>query len=133
MGTNLFLPPWYREGEGGPRGEADRIKTLAMNRARAEAIALSDRRTSLSVNDNRGTEQFPLQKQRSQPSSKDSNLQNDILLEKSQLRTRSCTPASRNVSLHTAADFSASLELPDMSKRQKDIQSSLFKILGQNE
>jgi pimeloyl-ACP methyl ester carboxylesterase len=133
MGTNLFLPPWFGEGEGGPRGEADRIKAQAMNRARAEAFALSDRRAWLSVNDNRETEPFPLQKQRSQPSSKDSSLQNDILLEKGQLRTRSCTPALRNVSLHPATNYSASLELPDMSKRQKDIQSSLFKMLGKNE
>ncbi|KAL3811571.1 hypothetical protein ACHAXA_006856 [Cyclostephanos tholiformis] len=135
MGTNLFLPPWFREGEGCPRGEADRIKTLAMLRARAEVSSSSDRRAWLPVNDSGGGEQTLLQQQRSHPSSQDCNLQNEILLEKGQLRARSCTSALRNefISSHTAADFRASLELPDMSQRQKDIQSSLFKMLGQHE
>ena len=139
MGTNLLLPPWLIEEGGGPRGDADRMKKLATNRAnekaRTESSTLSDERAWLSVDDSGATGQRVLQRHRSQPSSKDCDSRPEISLEKARLRSRSYTIASRNETIpsHTAVDFAASSELPDMSKRQKDIQSSLFKILGQRE
>jgi hypothetical protein len=139
MGTNLLLPPWLIEEGGGPRGDADRMKKLATNRAnekaRTESSTLSDERAWLSVDDSGATGQRVLQRHRSQPSSKDCDSRPEISLEKARLRSRSYTIASRNETIpsHTAVDFAASSELPDMSKRQKDIQSSLFKMLGQRE
>ena len=130
MGTNLFLPPWLREDVG--------MKALALDtaieKARADASSLSDGRAWLSVNDAGAPGQQRVQKQRSKQFSKDCKKSSEVPLEKGQLRGRSCTYASRNeITSHTAADFTSSSELPDMSKRQKDIQSSLFKMLGQRE
>ncbi|KAL3800601.1 hypothetical protein ACHAW5_001069 [Stephanodiscus triporus] len=138
LGTNLFLPPWLREEDGGPRGEAVSMKALALDRAiekaRADASSLSDGRAWLSVNDAGAPGQQRVQKQRSKQISKDCKISSDIPLDKGQLRGRWCTYASRNeITSHTAADFTSLSELPDMSKRQKDIQSSLFKMLGQRE
>ena len=120
LGTNLLAPPWICQ--------ATFSKYMAMEKARAEA-STSGGRKWLPI-DGVAQQQQQLQRQRSQPvASRKSGLPPAAMSIEKGTRTRSTTDASTP----TAADYAGVSELPDMSERQKEIQQSLFMMLGQQE
>jgi len=145
LGTNLFAPPWISPGTFRGMGLGELLQ-----KARAEASSPGSKsdRHWLPLNDDaeQKQQQQPLQRQRSQPSpSKRSNsgnaLKNEadpppgLPFEKGNARSRS-VPDAQSPGMQpspTAADFLEASAPPDMSARQKEIQSSLFKMLGQHE
>ncbi|KAL9188255.1 hypothetical protein ACHAXT_006633 [Thalassiosira profunda] len=128
LGTNLLAPPWIspsfnRMGLGAAIAKARAGKSVS-----ASAPPRSGERDWLPANDDRG-----LQRVQSPRKSLDGNALDrgeDIppgLPLNADTRSRSCTDAAVSP---TGADF---LAPPDMSERQKEIQGSLFKMLGQHE
>eukprot|EP00584_Thalassiosira_punctigera_P009192 CAMPEP_0172531334 /NCGR_PEP_ID=MMETSP1067-20121228/4784_1 /TAXON_ID=265564 ORGANISM="Thalassiosira punctigera, Strain Tpunct2005C2" /NCGR_SAMPLE_ID=MMETSP1067 /ASSEMBLY_ACC=CAM_ASM_000444 /LENGTH=751 /DNA_ID=CAMNT_0013315705 /DNA_START=115 /DNA_END=2370 /DNA_ORIENTATION=+ len=129
VGTNLFSPPWTSRTIFNKFGLGK-----ALEKARLEASSFnSDERNWLPING----EQERLRRQRSQPPASISNGGNALKrgedpppgLPLGSTRSRSCT----DVPSPTAAEILAASQPPDMSERQKEIQSSLFKMLGQQE
>ena len=148
LGTNLLAPPWICPGILSRFGLG-----AALAKARAEAAKVGDQGRSwlpIGGNDddeNNAKQKQQIQQQRSQPpppklstdNTTTADLPPGLPLDKGnkqgdKQRSRSRTPTTedkKNLALSpTAADFMAP---PDMSERQKEIQSSLFKMLGQHE
>eukprot|EP00578_Thalassiosira_sp_NH16_P017785 CAMPEP_0181128154 /NCGR_PEP_ID=MMETSP1071-20121207/28595_1 /TAXON_ID=35127 /ORGANISM="Thalassiosira sp., Strain NH16" /LENGTH=860 /DNA_ID=CAMNT_0023213971 /DNA_START=103 /DNA_END=2685 /DNA_ORIENTATION=+ len=144
LGTNLLAPPWICPGilRGFGLG-------AAIAKARADAASLGGGRSWLPINTNddatTGEDRRQVGRQRSQPHpskkvSMDADLPPGLPLEKgggSGCRSRSCTEVPSvgdGITSPTVDDFLAAAQAPpDMSERQKEIQSSLFKMLGQHE
>jgi len=133
LGTNLFAPPWRSRGFFSKLGLGDAIQKARME---ASSSRNDDKRNWLPVND---SQQQQLRRQRSQPST----VRNSAALKAeedpppglpyekdSSVRSRSCTDA---LTSPAAAEIMEASAPPDMSERQKEIQSSLFKMLGQQE
>mmetsp|Transcript_33868 Transcript_33868/g.62253 ORF Transcript_33868/g.62253 Transcript_33868/m.62253 type:complete len:146 (+) Transcript_33868:34-471(+) len=133
LGTNLFAPPWRSRGFFSKFGLGDAIQKARM---KASSSSNDDKRNWLPVND---SQQQQLRRQRSQPST----VRNSAALKAEEdpppglpfekggsVRSRSCTDA---LTSPTAAEIMEVSAPPDMSERQKEIQSSLFKMLGQQE
>lgn len=133
MGTNLFAPPWSSQGFFSTMG-----LNQALQKARIEALSLnSEERNWLPLND---TSQQQLLRQRSQPPGSRTVSNNENTAKQGRdpppglpfnrsVRNRSDTVATSP----TSAEIMAATAPPDMSERQKEIQSSLFKMLGQHE
>ena len=125
LGTNLLAPPWICSetfskmmmGKMGKAAQAEKKTTTAT----------SEERSWIPI-DGVAQQQQQLQRQRSQPAASKSAEKKppSLPLEK---HSRSCTDATSP----TTDDYMAASELPDMSERQKEIQQSLFKMLGQQE
>ena len=123
LGTNLLSPPWICQATF-----SKYMLGKAMEKTRAEA-STSDGRKWLPI-DGVAQQQQQLQRQRSQPvASRKSGLPPAGMSIEKESRTRSTTDASTP----TTADYAGVSELPDMSERQKEIQQSLFMMLGQQE
>eukprot|EP00571_Detonula_confervacea_P015627 CAMPEP_0172308426 /NCGR_PEP_ID=MMETSP1058-20130122/9015_1 /TAXON_ID=83371 /ORGANISM="Detonula confervacea, Strain CCMP 353" /LENGTH=774 /DNA_ID=CAMNT_0013020835 /DNA_START=134 /DNA_END=2455 /DNA_ORIENTATION=+ len=129
LGTNLLAPPWICPGTFSRLGLAE-----AIAKARAGVSSSSDERSWVPLNDTaQQKQQQQLQRQRSQPPpasrkvSIGDNPQPGLSLEKGNHRSRSCTDSSSNEvpSSPTAAELLAASAPPDMTERQKEIQSSL--------
>lgn len=127
LGTNLLAPPWHASGVGILGGSTEN--------ARACASSLSKRRSWLPVNGS-AEQQMQIPRQRSHPpiSSKSLDVPPGLPLTQHGVRIRSYTEESNiTCSPSTPANFLEVAPLPDMSERQKKIQRSIFKVLGQHE
>ena len=124
LGTNLLAPPWICSGT------FSRLMNKSMQGSTSTSTKGGDGRNWIPI-DGVGQQQKQLQRQRTQPpaSMKSSNGYKSppgMPLEK---HSRSMSDAASP----TTEDYCGASELPDMSERQKEIQSSLFKMLGQHE
>ncbi|KAL7542491.1 hypothetical protein ACHAXR_012012 [Thalassiosira sp. AJA248-18] len=139
LGTNLLAPPWICPGGLNRLGLGQ-----AIEQARAEASKNSDDRCWLPIDDNNMAQQQQQQIQKQAPKKKvsldDTALNSPGLpFEQGGPRSRSCTdvhlrsPRGGRPDSPTAEDILEASAPPDMSERQKEIQSSLFKMLGQHE
>jgi len=124
LGTNLLAPPWICFGT------FSRLMNKSMQGSSTSTSKSGDGRNWIPI-DGVGQQQKQLQRQRTQPpasmkSSNDYKSPPGMPLEK---HSRSMSDAASP----TTEDYCGASELPDMSERQKEIQSSLFKMLGQHE
>lgn len=127
LGTNLLIPPWIPPGE-----VLNRLGLgVAVERARLEAakkskgdrcwIPVDDKKTSQQQQPKTSFDDGTLKQRQDQPPG--------VPVDS---RSRSCPSVQSPTS---SADAMAKLppDLPDMSERQKEIQASLFKMLGQQD
>lgn len=129
LGTNLFAPPWSALSS---KTRLEMGSALENARDRA-ATSTSEDRNWLPINDDNAPGQQQVRRQRSQPppsSAASGEVKRDETtappgLPLDSARTESCTDAD--------SPAGEAFAPPDMSERQKEIQSSLFKMLGQQE
>lgn len=136
LGTNLLAPPWVSNTS------VTMLGRTFENIARVEASSsLEQSRSWIPVNGAVVEQnQQPIPRQRSHPplsseSSTSSSLPPGFPLDSNGMRSRSCADDSYVTASPpaTPATLMEVTPLPEMSERQKNIQLSLFKMLGKHE